>query len=137
TSETWKDKSGTSQEKTEWHKVVLFGKTAEIASQYLRKGSQVYIEGKLATKQWQDKSGQKRYTTEIIVDAFNGSMQMLDKKSDSQLPGEQSIQNDQRMSSQNNQAHQNRNFSVDHIDPMDDFGIASSTVTSDDDEPPF
>ncbi len=77
TSETWKDKqTGQPQEKTEWHRVVLFGKVAEIAGQYLRKGSQVYIEGKLQTRKWQDQSGQDRYTTEVVVD-LGGSMQLL------------------------------------------------------------
>ena len=61
------DRSGQKQEATEWHRVVLFGKTAEIASQYLTKGRQVYIEGRIRTRQWQDQSGQKRYTTEIIA----------------------------------------------------------------------
>ncbi|MFW9606586.1 MAG: single-stranded DNA-binding protein [Pseudomonas sp.] len=88
TSETWKDKnSGQQQDKTEWHRVVLFGKVAEIAGQYVRKGSQIYIEGKLQTRKWQDQSGQDRYTTEVVVD-MGGSMQLLGgKNSDS---GEQS-----------------------------------------------
>ncbi len=78
TSESWKDKSsGEMREKTEWHRVVFFGKLAEIAGEYLRKGSQVYVEGKLTTRKWQDKSGQDRYTTEVVVDGFNGVMQML------------------------------------------------------------
>lgn len=78
TSESWKDKnSGQMQEKTEWHRVVLFGKLAEIAGEYLRKGSQVYLEGKLQTRKWQDQQGQDRYTTEIVVDGFTGVMQML------------------------------------------------------------
>ena len=82
TSETWKDKNtGQQQEKTEWHKVVLFGKVAEIAGQYLRKGSQVYIEGKLQTRKWQDQSGQDRYTTEVVVD-IGGKMLLLGGKSD-------------------------------------------------------
>jgi single-strand DNA-binding protein len=68
TSEQWKDKNGERQEKTEWHRVVIFGKTAEIAAQYLRKGSQVYIEGRLQTRKWTDKEGQERYTTEIVAD---------------------------------------------------------------------
>jgi single-strand DNA-binding protein len=66
TTERWTDKSGQKQEATEWHRVVLFGKTAEIAGQYLIKGRQVYIEGRLRTRQWQDQQGQKRYTTEIV-----------------------------------------------------------------------
>ncbi len=69
TTETWKDKSsGERREATEWHRVVFFGRIAEIAAQYLRKGSQVYIEGRLQTRKWQDKDGQDRYTTEIRGD---------------------------------------------------------------------
>lgn len=78
TSESWKDKStGEQKEKTEWHRVVLFGKLAEVAGEYLRKGSQVYIEGQLQTRKWQDQSGQDRYTTEVVVQGYNGVMQML------------------------------------------------------------
>lgn len=67
TTESWKDRqSGDRQEKTEWHRVVLFGRLAEIANEYLRKGSQIYLEGKLQTRKWQDQSGQDRYTTEIV-----------------------------------------------------------------------
>ena len=74
TSESWKDKqTGEMQERTEWHSVAMFGRLAEISAQYLRKGSQVYIEGRLRTRKWQDKEGQDRYTTEIIAD----QMQML------------------------------------------------------------
>lgn len=77
TSENWKDKNtGDIKEKTEWHRVVLFGKLAEIAGEYLRKGSQVYIEGSIQTRKWQDQSGFERYTTEIIVN-IGGTMQML------------------------------------------------------------
>jgi single-strand DNA-binding protein len=67
TSENWKDKSGEKQEKTEWHRVVFFGKLAEIAGEYLKKGRQVYVEGKLQTRKWQDKEGQERYTTEVVA----------------------------------------------------------------------
>lgn len=80
TSETWKDKQGQQQEKTEWHRVVIVGKLAEIAAEYLRKGSKVYLEGKLETRKWQDQSGNDKYTTEVKVDSFNGVMQMLDGK---------------------------------------------------------
>ena len=74
TSESWKDKdSGEQVEKTEWHKVVLFKKLAEIAGEYLKKGSKIYIEGKLQTRKWQDNDGKDRYTTEIIA----SEMQML------------------------------------------------------------
>mgnify|MGYP001335285814 CR=1 FL=1 len=76
TSEKWIDKpTGQPREKTEWHRVVLFGKSAEIAGEYLRKGSQVYIEGKLQTRKWQDQSGQDRYTTEVVVQYPTGSLQ--------------------------------------------------------------
>jgi len=76
TTDSWKDKqTGQLQERTEWHRVVLFGKVAEIAGEYLRKGSQCYIEGRLQTREW-EKDGVKRYTTEIVVD-MNGTMQLL------------------------------------------------------------
>ena len=74
TSESWKDKqSGAQQERTEWHRVAMFGRLAEIAAEYLRKGSQVYIEGRLRTRKWQDNQGNERYTTEIVAN----DMQML------------------------------------------------------------
>jgi single-strand DNA-binding protein len=73
TTDTWKDKNGEKQEKTEWHRVVIFGKTAEIAGQYVKKGSQIYIEGRLQTRKWTDKEGQEKYSTEIVADR----MQML------------------------------------------------------------
>ncbi|MDT0176954.1 single-stranded DNA-binding protein SSB1 [Pantoea sp. RRHST58] len=77
TSESWRDKqTGENKEITEWHRVVLFGKLAEVAGEYLRKGSQVYIEGQLRTRKWQDQSGQDRYTTEVVVNV-GGTMQML------------------------------------------------------------
>lgn len=80
TSENWRDKNtGEIKEKTEWHRIVLFGKLAEIAGEYLRKGSQVYIEGSLQTRKWQDQNGQDKYITEIVV-GINGSMQMLGTK---------------------------------------------------------
>lgn len=78
TTEAWRDKNGDKQEKVEWHRVSFFGKLAEIAGEYLAKGSQVYIEGRLQTRKWQDKDGQDKYTTEIVADR----MQMLGKKSE-------------------------------------------------------
>lgn len=81
TSDAWKDKqTGQQQECTEWHRVVFFGKIAEIAGEYLRKGSEVYVEGRLQTREW-EKDGVKRYTTEIVVD-MQGAMQMLGGKRD-------------------------------------------------------
>lgn len=76
TAESWKDKNGDKQEKTEWHRIVLFGRQAEIAGEYLKKGSQIYIEGRLQTRKWTDKGGVEHYTTEIIGDR----MQMLGGK---------------------------------------------------------
>ncbi len=91
TSETWKDKqSGEKKEKTEWHRVVFFGKLAEIVGQYLKKGSKVYIEGKLQTRKWQ-KDGQDHYSTEVIVD-IGGTMQMLDAGGSSQSSADNGYQ---------------------------------------------
>ena len=73
TTDQWKDKSGEKQERTEWHRVAFFGRLAEIAGEYLKKGSQVYVEGRLQTRKWQDKDGNEKYTTEIVADR----MQML------------------------------------------------------------
>ena len=85
TSESWRDKqTGEQREKTEWHRVSLFGKLAEVAGEYLRKGSQVYIEGQLQTRKWQDQQGQDRYATEVVVQGFNGVMQMLGGKAQGQ-----------------------------------------------------
>ena len=79
TSESWKDKNtGKKNEKTEWHRVVFFGGIAGIVGEYLHKGSNIYLEGKLQTRKWQDKEGQDKYTTEVVVSGFKGVMQMLD-----------------------------------------------------------
>ena len=83
TSDTWKDKtSGEKKEATEWHRVVFFRKLAEIAGQYLKKGAQIYIEGSLKTRKWQDKEGQDRYTTEIVAD----ELRMLGSRQDNGPP---------------------------------------------------
>lgn len=88
TSDTWKDKqTGEQKEKTEWHRVVMFGKLAEIAGEYLKKGSKVYLEGSLQTRKWTNPQGQDQYTTEIVLQGFNGVMQMLDGKSSGQQGG--------------------------------------------------
>ena len=84
TSESWKDKaSGEQKERTEWHRVVFFNRLSEIAAEYLRKGSKVYVEGTLRTRKWQDQSGQDRYTTEIV----GAEMQMLDSRGATQDGG--------------------------------------------------
>jgi len=82
TSESWRDKqSGERRERTEWHRVVIFNDhLAKVAEQYLKKGMKVYIEGQLQTRSWEDQSGQKRYTTEIVLQRFRGELQMLDSR---------------------------------------------------------
>ena len=81
TNESWKDReTGEIRERTEWHRIVIFGKLAEIASQYLAKGSRVYFEGKIKTSKWQDQDGNNRYTTEIVA----SEMQMLDRRADAE-----------------------------------------------------
>ena len=83
TSESWTDKNtGEKQEKTEWHRVSLFGKLAEIAAQYTDKGSKVYVEGKLETRKYTDNAGIEKYSTSVIVSGFNGVFQMLDRRDD-------------------------------------------------------
>ena len=86
TSENWKDQSGQRQERTEWHRVVIFGKVAEIAERYLKKGSKVLIEGHLQTRKW-EKDGKTNYTTEVVVRGFNGNMTMLDSRDGSGSSG--------------------------------------------------
>ena len=83
TSESWKDQQGQMQERTEWHRLTMYRRLAEVAGEYLRKGSQIYVEGKLQTRKWQDQQGQDKYTTEVIVD----QMQMLGGKGGGQSEG--------------------------------------------------
>lgn len=102
TSESWVDKqSGDRREKTEWHKVVIWGKLAEIASKFCDKGTKVYLEGKLETRSWDDqKTGEKRYTTEIILSGFGAVFQILDKKDINNSGAEDSISSDQSVITQ-------------------------------------
>ncbi|MDM3576559.1 single-stranded DNA-binding protein, partial [Proteus mirabilis] len=103
TSESWRDKqTGEMKEKTEWHRVAIFGKLAEIAGEYLRKGSQVYIEGSLQTRKWQDQSGQDRYTTEVVVN-IGGTMQMLGGNGGNQAGSQQSTRQPQQEQQQTSQ----------------------------------
>ena len=89
TSENWKDKSGEKKEKTEWHKVVIFNeKLAEIANQYLKKGSKVYIEGQLQTRKWTDKDGNDRWTTEVVMQRYRGELTMLGSDHQEEEPRE-------------------------------------------------
>ena len=132
TSETWKDKtSGEKKEATEWHKVSMFGRLAEIAGEYLRKGSKVYIEGKLKTRKWQDKqTGADRYSTEIVAH----EMQMLDSRGDGQQapqqapqrPPQQQQQAPQQQAQQQQAPQQGQQQQKGQLDPpslseMDDF----------------
>jgi len=107
TSESWKDKqTGEQKEKTEWHRVAIFGKLAEIAGNYLKKGSKVYLEGALQTRKWTNNDGQDQYTTEVVLQGFNGVMQMLDSKPQGQQQGggfqQQQQQAPQQQQQQNN-----------------------------------
>ena len=89
TSESWKDKtSGEKQERTEWHRVVFFGRLAEIAGEYLKKGAQIYVEGRLQTRKWQDKDGNDRYTTEIVAN----DMQMLGSRGGAGMPSDTAME---------------------------------------------
>jgi single-strand DNA-binding protein len=88
TSESWKDRNtGEPQERTEWHRVVIRGKLAEVVKQYVHKGSKLYLEGSLRTRKWQGQDGQDRYTTEIVVGGLGSSMQMLDSRGQGGGPG--------------------------------------------------
>lgn len=91
TSESWRDKnSGERREKTEWHRVVIFNEQlAKVAEQYLRKGMKVYIEGQLQTRSWEDQSGQKKYSTEVVLQRFRGELQMLDSRNEGERPDSQ------------------------------------------------
>lgn len=122
TSETWKDKNtGQRQERTEWHRVVFFGGVAGVAGEYLHKGSQVYIEGKLQTRKWQDKNGQDRYTTEVVVDGFSGVMQMLDSRTGGDTSFNQDNAYNQSSNKQNNQsAPQNPQQSAPAAQPFEE-----------------
>ena len=106
TSESWKDQQGQVQERTEWHRLTMYRRLAEIAGEYLKKGSQIYVEGKLQTRKWQDQQGQDKYTTEIIVD----QMQMLGGRG-GEGGGGQRPQNNAQGGNQGgyNQAPQGRN----------------------------
>ena len=117
TSESWKDKvTGDQQERTEWHRVVFFNRLAEIAGEYVRKGSKLYIEGSLRTRKWQGQDGQDRYTTEIV----GSEMQMLDSRGSS-LSGEFSGSNDQVKNNEfSNQSSSESSSGSQSLDAFDD-----------------
>ncbi|MCX3078412.1 single-stranded DNA-binding protein [Klebsiella michiganensis] len=125
TSEQWRDKqTGEQKELTEWHRVVISGKLAEIAGEYLRKGSEVYLEGKLRTRKWTDQSGTEKYTTEIQV-GINGTMQMLGGK---QSGGEQSPTSRNNGQPQRQAAQQQSKHSEPPMDFDDDIPFAPVTL---------
>lgn len=120
TSENWKDRnSGQKQEKTEWHRVVVWNKTAELCKQYLSKGRQVYLEGKLQTRAWDDKSGQKRYTTEILAN----TVQFLGETKGGQNFGDAPSMDDQNLpnSGRNNSQDGGNDFSSVNLNMDDSF----------------
>ena len=122
TSDSWKDKqSGEQKERTEWHRVVLQGKLAEIAGEYLKKGSQAYFEGKLQTRKWQDQSGQDKYTTEIVVDSFTGVMQLLGGKPQGQQGQQQAGTQQQRQQAQQQWANPQQQRQPAYSEPPIDF----------------
>jgi len=108
TSESWKDKqTGETRDHTEWHRIVVFGKLAEIAGQYIKKGTQVYIEGQLQTRKWQDQSGQDHYTTEVVINPLGGTLQILGSRENSADDRGHNTQNtSSRKTSQNVPAQQ-------------------------------
>lgn len=118
TSEQWKDKqTGEKKEQTEWHRVVIFGKLAEVAAEYLRKGSQVYIEGQLRTRKWTDSNGVDKYTTEIFITQMGGVMQMLGGKRDDS--GQQQRQQSGQQPQQQQQAPRQQSPQGGNESPMD------------------
>ena len=117
TSESWRDKAtGEQKEKTEWHRVVLFGKLAEVAGEYLKKGSQVYIEGKLNTRKWTDQAGVEKYTTVVHVNV-GGTMQMLGGKAEGGKPAQSGTQQS-RPAQQSQPAAQNNEPPMDFDDDI-------------------
>ena len=112
TSESWKDQSGQRQDRTEWHRVVLFGRIADIAGQYLKKGSKILIEGQLRTRKWTNKDGQDQYTTEVVVSGYGGNMTMLDSAN---------------QGGQSQGGQQNQGFGGGQSQANNGFGSASAT----------
>jgi len=132
TSESWKDQQGQQQEKTEWHRVVMYRKLGEIAGEYLKKGSQVYIEGKLQTRKWQDQQGNDKYSTEIIAD----KMQMLGGNKDgAHVNNPQQHNTQQRQPNQRN--HKNQYGSAKSPEQMKAAGQMPEPDFDFDDDVPF
>jgi single-strand DNA-binding protein len=139
TDESYKDRqTGQMVPKTEWHRIVMFGKIAEVAGQYLRKGSKVYIEGKLQTRKWQGQDGQDRYTTEVVVD-INGQMQMLDSRGggDNNYQSQQPAGAPQSQPQPSQQGSQNQNAPAGGYNQGQQGGGMPEPVDDFDDDIPF
>jgi len=138
TSENWKDKqTGEQKEKTEWHRVVMFGKLAEIAGEYLKKGSKVYLEGSLQTRKWTNQQGQDQYTTEIVLQGFNGVMQMLDGKQGASNQGQPQKPQQQAPQQQGGTVQQQLPRQQQQQAPSNQGGFAPQGGYDNDNEPPF
>ena len=116
TSERYKDKEGNMQEKTEWHNISMFGRLAEVGNEYLKKGSQIFIEGRLQTRKWQTKEGQDRYTTEVVA----ATMQMLGSKDSSSGASDSSSDFDQQKSQPSNEPTKAPSPAVESFDQLED-----------------
>ncbi|BGI51595.1 MAG: single-stranded DNA-binding protein [Buchnera aphidicola (Ceratovacuna japonica)] len=138
TSETWKDKNtGETREKTEWHRIVLFNKLAEIAREYLKKGSQVYIEGSLQTRKWQDQNNIDRYTTEIVVN-IGGTMQMLGTRNSNSINNTKKEESDSKnMDANKKKLSKESNMREKDSYSKKDILLNESSDTDFDDEIPF
>ncbi|MGY8835093.1 MAG: single-stranded DNA-binding protein [Enterobacterales bacterium] len=130
TSDSYKDKNtGQMVEKTEWHRVIFFGKLAEVVGEYCRKGSQIYVEGKLQTRKWTDQQSIERYTTEIVVDGFTGQMQMLGQRqqSNQSTQGNNSYQgNNQGQNKQQQSGHAQNNQKQGGFAPKQNQGVTNN-----------
>ena len=124
TSESWKDRNtGERQERTQWHNIAIFSEPiSNIAEQYLKKGSKVFLEGQLETRKWQDQSGNDRYTTEVVLRPFNGNLTLLDSRSDGYTPNQQD----------NNSVNSQKETPIDN-----NLSETSEQITDLDDEIPF
>lgn len=130
TSDSYKDKNtGQMVDKTEWHRVIFFGKLAEVVGEYCRKGSQIYVEGKLQTRKWTDQQSIERYTTEIVVDGFTGQMQMLGQRQQSNpsTQGNNSYQgNNQGQNKQQQSGHAQNNQQQGGFAPKQNQGVTNN-----------
>ncbi len=120
TSENWKDRDGNKQEKTEWHRVVIFGKLAEICERYLKKGAKILVEGKLQTKKWVDQGGNDKYTTEVVVSGFNSGITMLDSRGGDGQSNDSGGQNNSQPNNQSKNQPNNSTNQPNYSDDLDD-----------------